>query len=87
MFEHCNSQDIMYQYAIALGMYKVGNLVSKTNKGKILDVNNHMRFVRFGGRLLHKVQCVSGGDLYSFLYYNNCDRNINGGPLQIFACL
>ena len=69
-----------------MGTYKDGKLVCKTKEGKLVGMNNNRKFVRFDGRLPHKVQYVTGGDRYSFVFYKNYDRKMNGCPLRILAC-
>ena len=61
MFEHVDNQDIMYQYLFTLGNYKGGNLVCKTSDDNTVVINNRRRFVRFDGRLPHKVQKIISG--------------------------
>ena len=69
MFEHVDGQDIMYQYGFTLGNYTGGNLVCKTKDNKIIQINNRRRFIRFDGRLPHKVENFVSGRRFAFLFY------------------
>ena len=86
MFEHVDGQDIMYQYGFTLGNYKGGNLVCKTQDGKIIQINNRRRFIRFDGRLPHKVENLVSGRRFAFLFYKTFDRNITGKAEPILQC-
>ena len=74
MFDHCDNQYITYQYALTIGEYKGGNLVCKSKDGRLLNVSNRRRFVRFDGRLPHKVNMIISGQRHSFVYYKTYDR-------------
>ena len=74
MFDHYDVQDITYQYALTIGVYEGVNLVCKTKNGRLINVSNRRRFVRFDGRLPHKVNRTVSGQRYSFVYYKTYDR-------------
>ena len=85
MFDHCDNQDITYQYALTIGEYEGGNLLCKTKDGRLINVSNRWRFVRFDGRLPHKVNTIVSGHRYSFVYYRTYDRSLGCKPQPILS--
>ena len=85
MFDHCDNQYITYQYALTIGEYKGGNLVRKSKDGRLINVSNIRRFVRFDGRLPHKVNSIVSGQRYSFIYYKTYDRSLGCKPQPILS--
>lgn len=73
---HVDREDISYQYAISLGVYRGAALRTYDSAGQAYDIDNHHQLARFDGRLPHEVVVDSDfeGDRYTVIFYKNYDH-------------
>lgn len=87
--KHRDSQDVCYQYALALGDFAGAKLRVYDVRGassSYTDFANRGRIVKFDGRCPHEV-VFDGfvGKRFSVVFYKNYDRRIASAPCPLFG--
>ena len=72
---HTDSEDVSFQYAMSLGDYSGAWLRAKDADGRIHDLDNARKIVRFDGRLEHEVFLDHfQGQRFTVIWYKNYDH-------------
>ena len=69
----CDSLDVLYQYAIALGDCTSRNMTCTKYDGSSIELDNNYKVLQMDGRLPHRVTFFDGLR-FSIIYYKQYDR-------------